>query len=72
MLLFYYYLRHVLVGETSNKEVEENKKENTSKKNNEDKENKDTLLDKNKDKFKEDLKNKIIVIDPGHGGIDLI
>lgn len=45
----------------------ENKKENISKNNNEDKENKDTLLDKNKGKYKEDLKNKIIVIDPGHG-----
>ncbi|APH15408.1 N-acetylmuramoyl-L-alanine amidase family protein [Clostridium sporogenes] len=45
----------------------ENKKENTSKKNNEYKDHKEILKEKGEDKSKENLKNKIIVIDPGHG-----
>nr|WP_208459909.1 N-acetylmuramoyl-L-alanine amidase [Clostridium botulinum] len=51
-----------------NKEEEsQKKKENASGKNNEEKEHNDILKEKKEDKSKENLKNKIIVIDPGHG-----
>ncbi|APF25791.1 N-acetylmuramoyl-L-alanine amidase family protein [Clostridium sporogenes] len=51
-----------------NKEEEsQKKKENAFGKNNEEKEHNDILKEKKEDKSKENLKNKIIVIDPGHG-----
>ncbi|HDK7160874.1 TPA: N-acetylmuramoyl-L-alanine amidase [Clostridium botulinum] len=50
-----------------NKEEEsQKKKENAFGKNNEEKEHNDILKEKKEDKSKENLKNKIIVIDPGH------
>ncbi|MCS4479779.1 N-acetylmuramoyl-L-alanine amidase [Clostridium botulinum] len=48
-------------------EKSQKKKENSSGKNNEEKEHNDILKEKKEDKSKENLKNKIIVIDPGHG-----
>ncbi|MCC5424411.1 N-acetylmuramoyl-L-alanine amidase family protein [Clostridium botulinum] len=42
------------------------KRENSSGKNNEEKEHNEILKEKKEDKSKENLKNKIIVIDPGH------
>lgn len=51
-----------------NKEEEsQKKKENAFGKNNEEKEHNDILKEKKEDKSKENLKNKIIVIDLGHG-----
>ncbi|NFC74758.1 N-acetylmuramoyl-L-alanine amidase [Clostridium botulinum] len=51
-----------------NKEEEsQKKKENAFGKNNEEKEHNDISKEKKEDKSKENLKNKIIVIDPGHG-----
>ncbi len=79
MLLLCYYLVHVLVREilikklekrrkVVNKEEEtQKKKENAFGKNNEEKEHNDILKEKKKINLKENLKNKIIVIDPGHG-----
>ncbi|MBY6950754.1 N-acetylmuramoyl-L-alanine amidase family protein [Clostridium botulinum] len=50
-----------------NKEEEsQKKKENAFGKNNEEKEHNEILKEKKEDKSKENLKNKIIVIDPGH------
>lgn len=43
------------------------KRENSSGENNEEKEHNEILKEKKEDKSKENLKNKIIVIDPGHG-----
>ncbi|MFV3012290.1 N-acetylmuramoyl-L-alanine amidase [Clostridium botulinum] len=42
------------------------KRENSSGENNEEKEHNEILREKKEDKYKENLKNKIIVIDPGH------
>ncbi|KOM95786.1 N-acetylmuramoyl-L-alanine amidase [Clostridium botulinum] len=48
-------------------EKPQKKKENAFGENNEEKEHNDILKEKKEDKSKENLKNKIIVIDPGHG-----
>lgn len=48
-------------------EKSQKKKENAFGENNEEKEHNDILKEKKEDKSKENLKNKIIVIDPGHG-----